>query len=250
MAELSQANDDLHNVLSGVDNVVVIVGMDLRIRRYTTAAERLFNLVPADLGRLISFLDAFVGARNMQGIVAKVIESLSTVEEEVLASNHRWYLLRTAPYKTLDHSIRGAVVTLTDIDVRKKAADLVRDVGDYASKFLGAISHPLLIVDDRARVVWANEPFYETFRLVPEETRGNLLFDIGDRQWAAAGLRGLLENTAATGKIFRDFRVPSRKRDNGGRTLKVAGSRIPMPTDSTLVLLAIEEDASQGPPEP
>jgi two-component system CheB/CheR fusion protein len=244
MAELSQANDDLHNVLSGVDNIVVIVGMDLRIRRYTAAAERLFNLVPADLGRLVSFLNTFISARDVERLVAGVIATLSTAEEEILASNHRWYFLRIAPYKTLDHSIRGAIITLTDIDVRKKAADLVRDVGAYASNSLGAIGHPLLIVDGKARIVWANEPFYETFKLVPEETTGNLLFNIGDRLWAANGLRELIEGTIATGKIFRDLKVRCRSQDDGERTVKVGGSRIPMATDATLVLLSFEEGAS------
>ena len=215
MAELSQANDDLHNVLTGVDNVVVIVGMDLRIRRFTAAAERLFNMVPADVGRLVSFLNTFIGARDMEKIVARVIETLSTAEEEVLTSNHRWYCLRVAPYKTLDHSIRGAVITLTDIDVRKKAADLARDVGDYASESLGAIGHPLVIVDGKARVVWANSPFYATFKLAPEETTGNILFDVGDRQMAVPGLRELIEGTVASGKVFRDFRMRYRPQDNG-----------------------------------
>jgi two-component system CheB/CheR fusion protein len=249
MAELSQANDDLHNVLTGVDNVVVIVGMDLRIRRFTAAAERLFNLVPADIGRLVSFLNTFIGARDMEKIVARVIETLSTAEEDVLTSSHRWYSLRVAPYKTLDHSIRGAVIILTDIDVRKKAADLARDVGTYASESLGAISHPLLIVDGKARVVWANSPFYATFRLVPEETTGNILFDVGGRQ--LAGLRERIEGTVTTGKAFREFRMRYRPQDNGERTMLVGGSRIPVATDTALVLLSFEEDPGpRGDPRP
>jgi two-component system, chemotaxis family, CheB/CheR fusion protein len=252
MAELSQANDDLHNVLTGVDNVVVIVGMDLRIRRFTAAAERLFNMVPADIGRLVSFLNTFIGAGDMERIVARVIETLSTVEEEVLTSNHRWYSLRVAPYKTLDHSIRGAVITLTDIDVRKKAADLTRDVGAYASESLAAIGHPLVIVDGKARVVWANSPFYATFKLAPEETTGNILSDVGDRQMAVPGLRELIEGAVTAGKVFRGFRMRYRPQDNGERTMKVGGSRIPVATESTLVLLSFEEDTSapRGDPRP
>src|SRR5690606_31995405 len=61
MTELTVTNDDLYNVLAGVDNAVVIVGMDLRIRRYTNSAEKLLNLVPADVGRSVAFLDAFLG---------------------------------------------------------------------------------------------------------------------------------------------------------------------------------------------
>src|SRR5204863_9322112 len=94
MTELSQINDDLHNVLSGVDNAVVIVGMDLRIRRYTAAAERLFNLVLADVGRSVGCLDPFLASGPLEPKLTAVIESLASVEEDILASNHRWYMMR------------------------------------------------------------------------------------------------------------------------------------------------------------
>src|SRR6185312_10957392 len=61
MGELGQTNDDLHNVMVGLDSAVLIVGMDLRIRRYTATAERLISLVPEDVGRPISFIDGFCG---------------------------------------------------------------------------------------------------------------------------------------------------------------------------------------------
>src|SRR6185312_4085784 len=51
MRELSSANDDLHNLLLGVDRAIVIVGLDLRIRRFTHTAEKLLNLFPTDIGR-------------------------------------------------------------------------------------------------------------------------------------------------------------------------------------------------------
>jgi two-component system CheB/CheR fusion protein len=242
MAELSETNDDLHNVLSGVDNAIIIIGMDLRIRRYTAAAEKLFNLVAADLGRSVSFLNAFVGSRDIQAMAASAIETLSSADEEILASNQRWYSLRVTPYKTLDHSIRGAVVSLTDVDVRKRAADLTRDVGDYAGKFLGAISHPLLIIDAKARVVWANDAFYAAFKLAPDETIGNSLYNVGARQWVDPGLRALLEGTIATGKVFREFRVRQRFQEIGEKITKVGGSRIPVAAESVLVLISIEEE--------
>jgi two-component system CheB/CheR fusion protein len=87
MTELSMTNDDLYNVLAGVDNSVIIVGMDLRIRRFTGAAERLFNLVVGDVGRSIGFLDTFLGTGALESKSAGVIQSLTTLEEEVLAAN-------------------------------------------------------------------------------------------------------------------------------------------------------------------
>jgi two-component system, chemotaxis family, CheB/CheR fusion protein len=248
MTELSETNDDLHNVLAGVDNTVVIVGMDLRIRRYTSAAEKLLNLIPGDIGRSVGYLDAFLGAGALEPKVSTVIHSLSTLEEEVLASNQRWYALRVRPYKTLDHAIRGALVTLVDIDVRKRAIDMTRDVGAYAAKFLGAISHPLLILDRMLRVVWANDALLSTLQLSSEETVGSALASLGARHFADPGLRERLEGVFASASLFRGYEMRLRAPDGGERTARVGASLIPASTDVPLLLLSIEPtgQASSG----
>ncbi len=247
MAELSQTNDDLHNVLAGIDQAVVIVGMDLRIRRYTVAAEKLFNLVPGDLGRTVSALEPFLGSNDIGVQAASVIESLSSVEREILASNHRWYALRITPYKTLDHAIRGAVIALADVDVRKRLLEVTRNIGEYAGKFLGGIGHPLLIVDAKLRILWANEPFYELFQVTSEETVGSLLPKIGTGQWADSELRELLERTLATGEVFRDVRIRHQFQEIGNRQMKLGGSRLPLAYESPLALLSIAEDLPAPP---
>lgn len=241
MSELSQTNDDLHNVLTGVDNAVVIVGMDLRVRRYTTAAEKLLNLVPADVGRTIGVLDAFLGSSGgIEAKVSRVVHSLATYEEEILASNRRWYSLRIHPYKTLDHSIRGALVMLGDIDVRRRAADMTRDVGAYASRFLGAIEHPLLILDRKLRIVWANDAFLSTFQLSSEEILGSALASVGTRQLADPELREKLESVFASELLVRGHRLRIDAPGGVERTARVGASLIPASTEMPLALLSIE----------
>ncbi len=239
MAELSTTNDDLHNVLAGLDYPTVIAGIDLRIRRFTASAERILNLVPADIGRSIGFLDSFIGL-DMRAKATRVIETLASVEEEVECRNQRWYSLRITPYKTLDHSIRGAVVSLIDVDVRKRAAELLHDVGAYSEKFLAAIHHPLLIVDQKLRVVWANDAYYERFQAAPEETLGHVFPRSGDAVWARASLRGHLEETLRTGQTLRvstQVALPNE----GEKKVRVGASRVPAASETPLVLVSIED---------
>lgn len=240
MAELSQTNDDLHNVLSGVDNAVVIVGMDLRIRRYTGAAAKLFNLVPGDIGRSIGFLDSFVGTGGLEPKVSAVIQSLSTLEEEILACNQRWYAVKVNPYKTLDHAIRGALVTFVDIDIRKRAGDMTREAGTYAQRFLAAIGHPLLIIDKKLRIVWTNDAFLSLFQLSAEETVGNTLPSLDVRQFADPGLRERLEGVLTSGAIFRGYELHLQIRERGERTAWLGGSQLPASQEAPLALLSIE----------
>ena len=51
----------------------MIVGMDLRSRRYTHTAEKLLNLVPGDAGRSVSLLNAFILGQQLEKLAAQVI---------------------------------------------------------------------------------------------------------------------------------------------------------------------------------
>jgi two-component system CheB/CheR fusion protein len=115
MRDLNVANNDLHNLLVSVDRAVVLVGLDLRVRRFTLAAERLLDLASADIGRSIGLLNGFLGSPEVGKLVATVIESITTIERELDGPDQRRYLVRVAPYKTLELSERGAVVTIIDI---------------------------------------------------------------------------------------------------------------------------------------
>ncbi len=112
MTELQLAHDDLHNVLSAIGEAIVIVGLDLRIRRYTHVAEQLLNLVASDIGRSVSQLNAFVIGERVEDLARRVIEHLAPVDKEVECADRRRYQIRVLPYKTLDHAINGAVIIL------------------------------------------------------------------------------------------------------------------------------------------
>ena len=241
--ELTTVNDELESRMSdsgrptttcttcsrAIDNAVVIVGMDLRIRRYTNAAEKLFKLAPGDVGRSIGFLDRFLGTGALEPKVSAVIQSLSVLEEEVLAASHRWYALKIAPYQTIDHSIRGALITLVDIDVRKRAVEMTRDVGTYATRFLGAIGHPLLIIDRRLRVIWCNDLFLDNFQLAADETIGNLITTLGTQQFDDPALGERVAETFASSAVFRGSSICAYAPTTGHATCASAAARSPRP---------------------
>ncbi len=129
MGELQLINDDLHNVLSSMGSAMIIVGLDLRIRRFTQVAESLMNLVPGDVGRTVSLLNAFIVGERIEKLAAQVIERLIPIERRVICANQRWYQLYVSPYKTLDHAIKGAVIVLLDIDDTHRLAERTEEDG-------------------------------------------------------------------------------------------------------------------------
>ena len=53
---LNELTDELSNFISSADLPMVTVGRDLRIRRLTPAAQKIFNLLPTDAGRSLEHI--------------------------------------------------------------------------------------------------------------------------------------------------------------------------------------------------
>jgi two-component system CheB/CheR fusion protein len=125
-AELAQVNNDLVNLLSGVNIPIVTVSRDLRIRRYTPLAERLFNLIPTDVGRPLSDIHPNLAVEDLTRLITSVIDGLTPHEREIQDKEGHWYSLRIRPYVTIDGKIDGASIVLLDIDKYKRGLEELR----------------------------------------------------------------------------------------------------------------------------
>ncbi|HZV08089.1 MAG TPA: chemotaxis protein CheB [Gemmataceae bacterium] len=125
-AELARVNDDLLNLLSGVNIPIIMVGRDLRIRRLTPPAERVFNLIPTDVGRPISDIKPNLKIDDLTRHIGAVIDTLTSYESEVQTMDGHWYTLRIRPYVTLDKKIDGASIVLLDIDSIKRSLEQLK----------------------------------------------------------------------------------------------------------------------------
>jgi two-component system CheB/CheR fusion protein len=120
-ADLGRANNDLVNLLGGVNIPIVLVTRDLRVRRFTPQAEKVFNLIPTDVGRPISDIKPNLAVPDLSQLIAGVIDSLAPFESEVKDNQGRSYYLRIRPYVTMEQKIDGASVVLLEIDSIKKS---------------------------------------------------------------------------------------------------------------------------------
>ena len=125
--ELNELNDDLTNLLASMAIPMVMVGSDLRIRRYTEAACRAINLRANDIGRPLSDLKTNLDIADLDNLIREVINQEQVREREVRDADGRWHRLRIHPYRTVNHKIEGAVILLIDIDDIKKSAEAIRE---------------------------------------------------------------------------------------------------------------------------
>ncbi|PYJ88311.1 MAG: hypothetical protein DME70_04380 [Verrucomicrobia bacterium] len=124
--ELSRTNADLNNLMASTDIGTVFLDRQLRIHRFTPSAQKIFNLLPADIGRPIADITSNLNYEGFMADAEQVIRELTTIEREVQLGDASWYLTRIAPYRTSEDRIAGVVATFIDISRRKGAEDEVR----------------------------------------------------------------------------------------------------------------------------
>ncbi|NIP72969.1 MAG: PAS domain-containing protein [Gammaproteobacteria bacterium] len=241
-AELTRINDDMHNLIGSIELALVMVGADLRVRRFNTRAEELLNLIDTDVGRPITDIRSKVELPELSELVAEAVDKVRSVEREIHDEGGHWYAMRIHPYRTVDNRIDGAVVTLSDIDTMKRALESAQAARDFAQATIAAVRHAMLALDKDLVVVTASSAYLERFGVTEKKTVGNLVYRIGNGQWAIPELRARLEQTVSTGEPFDDLLVEHEFEKLGARRMSVSGRRIgPGLERGPLVLMQIED---------
>lgn len=162
-ADLARANSDLNNLLSSSNMPTVLLDGALRIRLFAPVMDNVLNLIPADVGRQISDIRSALEADDLASLIRIAVENARTEEREVRDKKGRWYLLRVRPYITVEHKVDGAVLTLLDIDSRKRAElereDLMGRIESERAKLELVIQQMpagVIIVDAAGNVTMAN----------------------------------------------------------------------------------------------
>ncbi|HKV98771.1 MAG TPA: chemotaxis protein CheB [Vicinamibacterales bacterium] len=240
--ELGTLNDDLTNLLTSMHIPAVIVGTDLRIRRFTAGAERLMNIVPSDVGRRIGDLHANVDVPDLEKLIAEVVTTLAVREREVRDTRGCWYSMLIRPYKTAEQMITGVVIVYQDIDERKHHAEQIDEARRYAEAIIETVREPLLVIDASFQVQRANRAFYEMFQTTAAETGARSLFELGDGQWDIPPMRRLLEDVVRSETGLTDVEVEHVFPAIGRRVVMLNGRRIAFDGGSApLILLAIQD---------
>jgi two-component system, chemotaxis family, CheB/CheR fusion protein len=78
--QLTEVNSDLVNLLGSVQIPIVMVSADLKIRRFTPAAERLLNLIPSDVGRPIGHIKPNIRCPDLENLIRDVVDTVSVRE--------------------------------------------------------------------------------------------------------------------------------------------------------------------------
>ncbi|HEX5765576.1 MAG TPA: chemotaxis protein CheB, partial [Woeseiaceae bacterium] len=240
--ELNRLNNDLSNFFGSTQIPLVMLGTDLKLRRFTPAAEKAFNLHEADVGRPLGDIRLSADVPDLEALVLETQETMQLREREVQDRAGRWHLLRVRPYRTTENKIEGAVVALIDIDEIKRSQQRLKEAAEYAEAIVATVRVPLLVLNAGLRVQSANKSFYRTYQVKAEETENRHVYELGDGQWDIPDLRSLLDGILARGKTVEDYEVEHDFPSIGHRTMLLNARALQRKEGgSDLILLALED---------
>jgi diguanylate cyclase (GGDEF)-like protein/PAS domain S-box-containing protein len=133
----------------------------------------------------------------------------------------------------------GLEKTREELAVIKIAAD---EVSEYAESVINTVREPLIALDQDLRVVTVSRSFYDFFKVKPEETVGQLIYDLGNKQWDIPKLRELLETILPEKATFDNYEVEHDFATIGRRTMLLNARQIQrVMGKERIILLAIED---------
>ncbi|KAF5051110.1 Chemotaxis response regulator protein-glutamate methylesterase [anaerobic digester metagenome] len=137
MDELSRINDDMRNLLNSTEIATVFLDNDLHIRRFTPGANKIFKLIPGDVGRPLSDISSDLLYPELSEQAREVLRSLAFSEKQVATVDGRWYQTRIMPYRTMNDVIAGLVMTFTNITSAKELERQLREENEQLKFRLG-----------------------------------------------------------------------------------------------------------------
>jgi len=114
----------------------------------------------------------------------------------------------------------------------------------YIKTVVDAVREPILILDKDFRVMAANEPFYQAFKVEPKDTESKIVYELGDGQWDIPALRKLLEDILPKHTFFKGFEVACDFPSVGHKVIILNARQIYVQEETTflpIILLAMED---------
>ncbi|MFZ3046314.1 MAG: CheR family methyltransferase, partial [Desulfatirhabdiaceae bacterium] len=236
VADLSQANNDMNNLLGGTGIATVFVNHGLKILRFTPAATWIINLIQSDIGRPVGHIVSnLVDYHSLLADVKSVLDTLLPKEVDVQTRAGGWYTMRIQPYRTINNVIEGAVLTFVDITQTKKAQNALNLTEERIRVALQAFPITVFNQDSELRYTWihsANPAFSEQrilgktdSDLLPAEEAATLTVIKRNVLESRTGMRQEVQMTFGIKPHWYDMTVEPLC-DNGGALIGITGAAL------------------------
>ena len=258
-----EVSEFAESIINTVREPLISLDQDLRVVRVSRSFYELFKVNPEEtVGQLIYDLG------NKQWDIPKLRELLETilpqkasfdnyeVEHDFSNIGRRIMLLNARQIQRVSGKERIILLAIEDITERKeienglektrKELEIIKktadEVSEFAESIINTVREPLISLDQDLRVVTVSRSFYEVFKVNPEDTVGQLIYDLGNKQWDIPKLRELLETILPQKASFENYEVEHDFSTIGRRIMLLNARQIQRASGKErIILLAIED---------
>ncbi len=132
--------------------------------------------------------------------------------------------------------------TLLECAHRLLVKKVLHQAHDFTETIVENVRPPLIVLDANLKILFANSGFYDTLKMLSEETIGNSIYDLGNRQWNTPELRLLFDNLLTFNTSFIDYEIASDFPHIGYKVLLLSARQVIWEsTASKIILLSIED---------
>ena len=258
-----EASEYADSIINTVREPLISLNQDLRVVSASRSFYEVFKVNPKEtVGQLIYDLG------NKQWDIPKLRELLETilpqkatfdnyeVEHDFADIGRRIMLLNARQIQRASGKERIILLAIEDITARREIEDGLENARkelaatkisedaarEYSDSIINTVREPLISLDQDLRVVSASRSFYEVFKVNPKETVGQLIYDLGNKQWDIPKLRELLENILPQKATFDNYEVAHDFAEIGRRIMLLNARQIQRASGKErIILLSIED---------
>jgi PAS domain S-box-containing protein len=248
-AEMQDAREYAENIVETVREPLLVLDSGLKILTANQSFYTTFNVTSEDtVGNFIYDL----GNRQWD------IPRLRVLFEEILPRNssfndyevehdfpgigRKTILLNGREILRKNIGSHSILLAMEDITERKQLAAEMQDAREYAENIVETVRDPLVVLNSDLKILTANQSFYTTFNVTSEDTIGNFIYDLGNRQWDIPPLRVLFEEILPQSRSFNDYEVEHDFPGIGHKTMLLNGREIFRKNiGSHIILLAMKD---------
>ena len=112
-------------------------------------------------------------------------------------------------------------------------------------RVIDTVRQPLIVLDERLHIIFANRAFYRAFAVTPEATIGQHLTAAGGRRFDFPALHGFLELIQAGGHAVEDYEIEIELPTLGRRVLLLSAQKIRAAPKTIPELLVTVDDVTK-----
>jgi two-component system CheB/CheR fusion protein len=231
--EHARVSNDMNNLLNSIDIATLFLDKNLKIRRFTVSATKIFKLIQSDIGRLFTDQFTYLNYPEMIDDAREVLRTLVFKEKPVSTHDGRWFTIRIMSYRTSEDKIDGLVITFIDITKSKQLEKALLESQMMLRSFIQTVPGVIIGLSSDGKVIEFNPEAERLFGRKRNRVMGKNYIDL----FIPESSRGKVE---AEMKKLLNGELPDRfenlVKDVNGNVIKIEWSAHKLLDDQGLLI--------------